>query len=78
MKIILKTFILLLLSVSNFLLADQSVPLPAAAEFNNGGAGGVGPGGKPENSINMYLIWLGIMGVVTIYYIVKKNKKQLA
>lgn len=74
MKTIFKIFILAFFTISNLVFADANVSIPGDSD----GGGIHGPGQVKQNPIDMYLIWLGIMGVVTIYYIVKKNKKQLA
>lgn len=74
MKMIYKIYALILITFSNFLLADTpQMPVPG-----DGGGGSTGPGGAPENPIDMYLVWLALAAVVTIFYFVKKQKKQLA
>lgn len=77
MKSIYKLYLAVLLIFSNFLLAGEP-PVPQAADMGGASGGGVGPGGAPENPIDMYLIWLALAAVVAIIYYVKNNKKQLA
>lgn len=71
MKTFLKIFTIFLFSVSNLLFAGDP-PVPGG-----GGGGSTGPGGAPQNSIDMYLIWLAVVAVVAVIYLFKTNKKQL-
>lgn len=73
MKTIFKTFVLAFFTVSNLVFAED-IPIPDG----NDGGGTHGPGRVAENPIDMYLVWLGVVAIITIFYIVRKNRKQLA
>lgn len=73
MKTVFKVYTILLFVISTNLVFAGDPPVPGG-----GGGGTTGPGGRPENPIDMYLIWLGVTAIVSIFYIVKQNKKKLA
>ncbi|MGV4414526.1 signal peptidase [Chryseobacterium sp. T1] len=79
MKTFLKIFTVFFFAVSNLLLAGDP-PVPNGPINNGTGTGGgtTGTGSAPDNPIDMYLVWLGIIAIISIFYLAKKNSKRIA
>lgn len=77
MKTFLKIFTVLFFAVSNLVLAGDP-PVPNGPINNGGGGGTTGTGSAPDNPIDMYLVWLGIIAIISIFYLAKQNSKRIA
>ncbi|WP_300674555.1 signal peptidase [Soonwooa sp.] len=70
-KVIFRLIAVLAFGFNQFLLAQNEPPAPAALD----GGGGVGPGGRPKNPIDMYEFILVIAAVMLIVYFYQRKKK---
>lgn len=72
-NVIFRVIAVLAFGFNQLLLAqnDPEPPIPT----NSAGSGGVGPGGKPKNPIDMYEYILVIAAVLLVIYFYKRSKK---
>lgn len=74
-NLLLKTIAVIVFCVNQLVLAQSDPNPPMPTSDPTGGSGGVGPGSRPKNPIDMYEYILVIAAIFLIIYFYKRSKK---
>lgn len=74
-NLLLKVLAIFIFGVNQLLLAQMPPSPEGRPGSGDSGAGGVGPGGKPKNPIDMYEYILVIAAVLLVIYFYKRSKR---